>query len=128
MTECRCLGAPGFRRSAETGVEVFRWLDGPDTELRHPREVVEMVQPHSGTVTGRPALVKTRAQNEGCARRRRDQTPGVFGAGAGGIAAAEVAATVHCSGRRSGFCSETHRQRTGAAESATGRCMVERRS
>lgn len=128
MTECRCPGAPGFRRSAETAVEVFRWLDGPGIELQRLHEVDEMVQPHSGTVAGRPALVKTRAKSEGCARRRRDQKPGVFGADAGDIAAVEVAATAHCSGRRSGFCSETHRQRTGAAESATGRCMVERQS
>lgn len=56
-----------------------------------------------------------------------DQKPGVSEEGAGRMVVVAVPAADHW-GRRAGSWLGSRRQRTGAAESGTGRCMAERPS
>lgn len=124
--------SPSSRRDAEAAALDSQFPKDRDTGMNPPYEMnVEAVRSHSRAVAEWMATVKTRAKSAGSAKRRMDRKPGVSGEDVGRIAV--VAAVVvpgagHCWERKGGSWSGTRRQRTGAAESGTGRCMAERPS
>lgn len=128
--KCRCQTSRSSRRDAELAALDSHLPTDQGIGMKSLCETsVEVERSHSRAVAGWKLMAATRAKSADSAERRMDRRPEVSGAGAGGIVvAAAVPGTGHCWGRKDGSWSGSRRQRTGAAESGTGRCMAERPS
>jgi hypothetical protein len=128
--KCHCQTSQSSKRDAEVAVLDSHFPKDRGIVMKSPSGTnVEVVRSHSRAVAGSKVAARTRAKSAGSAERRMDRRPGVSGEDAGRIVvAAAVPAAGHCWERKDGSWSGIRRQRTGAAESGTGRCMAERLS